>query len=75
MNPGALAPDALIFSLKENSRADREAAETKRIRNHESGLGSWRHRNSQGSSLGIHAAWGRARWAWASQHEERVKGR
>lgn len=29
-------PDTLVFSLKENSRADREAATTKRIRNHES---------------------------------------
>lgn len=29
-------PDPLVFSLKENSRADGEAAATKRIRNHES---------------------------------------
>lgn len=46
MNPGRphprtkskqiLCPDPLVFSLKENSREDREAATTKRIRNHES---------------------------------------
>lgn len=29
-------PDPLVFGLKENSRADEEAAATKRIRNHES---------------------------------------
>lgn len=29
-------PDPLVFSLKENSREDGEAATTKRIRNHES---------------------------------------
>lgn len=72
-----LRPNALIFGLKENSRADWEAVGTKRIRNHESRqtCGSGATGTVKSSSLEIHAAWRSALRAWASRHAERAKGR
>lgn len=56
-------PDPVVFSLKENSRADGEAAATKRIRNHESRQQPW----GAGFTGTTEAAAGRSTPPWGAR--------